>query len=120
MRRTFLGSILTIALAVPFLLAATGNVEKPEFVCMMQDMVLTKPGIAIEYQGKTYYGCCEMCRDKIKNEPQKYTQAKDPVSGKAVDKATAFIYGIDGSAYYFATKANRKAFASNPEKYLKP
>ena len=86
---------------------------------MMQDMVLTKPGIAIEYQGKTYYGCCDMCKEKIKNAPQKYTRATDPVSGKPVDKATAFIYGLDGDAYYFASESNRQAFAANPQKFVK-
>jgi YHS domain-containing protein len=100
-------------------LGASGNVDKREYVCMMQDMVLTKPGIAIEYQGKTYYGCCDMCKEKIKNAPQKYTRATDPVSGKPVDKATAFIYGLDGDAYYFASESNRQAFAANPQKFLK-
>ena len=85
---------------------------------MMQDMVLTKPGIPIHYQGKTYYGCCNMCKEKIQREPQKYTKAIDPVSGKVVDKAEAFIYGVEGDAYYFGSEANRKAFASNPQKYL--
>jgi YHS domain-containing protein len=108
--------IITLGLAVAF--AATGNVAKREYVCMMQDMVLTKPGIPIQYQGKTYYGCCNMCKEKIQKEPQRYTKAIDPVSGKGVDKAEAFIYGVEGDAYYFGSEANRKAFAANPQKYL--
>ena len=112
---TALGS--TLCLAVTF--AASGNVEKKQYVCMMQDMVLTKPGIAIQYGGKTYYGCCAMCKEKIKSEPKKYTRAIDPVSGKQVDKAEAFIYGVEGSAYYFVSESNRKTFAENPGKYLK-
>ncbi|MBI3470765.1 MAG: YHS domain-containing protein [Candidatus Solibacter usitatus] len=108
---------LVLALAV--LGAANGLAVKPELVCMMQDMVLTKPGIPIQHQGKTYYGCCQMCKDKIASDPERYTKATDPVSGKAVDKATAAIYGLEGSAYYFESKANLKTFAADPKKYLK-
>jgi YHS domain-containing protein len=110
---------LMFGLAVSLALAASGNVDKREYVCMMQDMVLGKPGIPIQFEGKTYYGCCEMCKERIKNEPQKYTKAVDPVSGKSVDKASSFIYGLEGSAYYFASDANRKAFSTDPQKYLK-
>src|SRR5438093_11926943 len=109
--------VATLCLAVAF--GASGNVEKREYVCMMQDMVLTRPGIAIQYEGKTYYGCCEMCKQKIKNEPGKYTKATDPVSKKPVDKAESFVYGIEETAYYCSSEANRKTFAENPQKYLK-
>jgi YHS domain-containing protein len=116
---TVYSAVLACSLAASIALGANGNVDKREYVCMMQDMVLTKPGIAIEYEGKTYYGCCDMCKEKIKNQPQKYTRATDVVSGKQVDKATAFIYGLEGDAYYFASEANRKVFAENPQKFLK-
>jgi YHS domain-containing protein len=108
-----------VALLVMSALAVTGNVDKKEYVCMMQDMVLGKAGIPIQYAGKTYYGCCEMCKEKIKNEPQKYTRATDLVSRKPVDKSESFIYSVDGTAYYFGSDANRKTFAANPQKYLK-
>jgi YHS domain-containing protein len=108
-----------LALLVMSALAVTGNVDKKEYVCMMQDMVLGKAGIPIQYAGKTYYGCCEMCKEKIKNEPQKYTRATDLVSRKPVDKSESFIYSVDGTAYYFGSDANRKSFAANPQKYLK-
>ena len=118
MKKFGLCAVLVAALGLAVALAATGNVAKREYVCMMQDTVLTKPGIPIQYQGKTYYGCCNMCKDKIQREPQKYTKAIDPVSGKVVDKAEAYIYGIEGDAYYFGSEANRKTFATNPQKYL--
>lgn len=117
-RNVFL-SALMMAFATTVIMAATGNIDKKEYVCMMQDMVLGKPGIPIQFEGRTYYGCCEMCKEKIKNEPQKYTKAVDPVSQKSVDKASSFIYSVDGSAYYFNSDANRKTFAANPQKYLK-
>lgn len=98
--------------------AASGDVDKREYVCMMQDMILTKPGVPIQYQGKTYYGCCEMCKEKIRIDPKKYTRSLDLVSGKLIDKSTAFIFGLNGDAYYFSSEANRKTFAANPQKYL--
>ena len=119
MKRILISLILAMTLGLSLTFGATGNVEKREYVCMMQDMVLTRPGIAIQYEGRTYYGCCEMCKQKIKNEPGKYTKATDPVSKKPVDKAESFVYGIEGTAYYFSSEANRKAFAENPQKYLK-
>jgi len=117
-RKVGLTSLLMLSL-VTLALAVTGNVDKKEYVCMMQDMVLGKAGIPIQFGGKTYYGCCEMCKEKIKNEPQKYTKATDLVSRKPVDKADSFIYSVDGTAYYFGSDANRKTFAANPQKYLK-
>jgi len=119
MKRILIVLFLMTTLCLTMAFAASGNVEKREYVCMMQDMVLTRPGIAIQHEGKTYYGCCAMCKQKIKNEPAKYTKATDPVSKKSIDKAEAFIYGIDGTAYYFGSDANRKAFADNPQKFLK-
>ena len=108
-----------LVLAVALLSAASVVATKHEMVCMMQDMVLTKPGIPIQHDGKTYYGCCQMCKDKIASDPERYTKATDPVSGKTVDKATAVIYGLEGSAYYFESKASMKTFAGNPKKYLR-
>ena len=119
LRKVALVSILLLSFFVALALAVTGNVDKKEYVCMMQDMVLGKAGIPIQFAGKTYYGCCEMCKEKIKNEPQKYTRATDLVSRKPVDKSESFIYSIDGTAYYFASDANRKTFAASPQKYLK-
>ena len=57
------------------------NIEDKKIICMMQDSVMEKPGIPIEHAGKTYYGCCSMCSEKIKSEPEKYTKALDPISG---------------------------------------
>lgn len=119
LKKVTLASVLMLALSVVMVFAVTGNVDKKEYVCMMQDMVLGKAGIPIQFAGKTYYGCCEMCKEKIKNEPQKYTRATDLVSQRPVDKAESFIYSVEGTAYYFGSDANRKTFAANPQKYLK-
>ncbi|MBI4376721.1 MAG: hypothetical protein HY549_09765 [Elusimicrobia bacterium] len=96
----------------------TGNVDKKEFVCMMQDMVMLRKGIPLTSGGKKYWGCCEMCKVKIEAEPERYTKAVDLVSGKRVDKATAHIYALEGLVYYFESKRTRSAFAASPSRYL--
>lgn len=85
-----------------------------QYVCMMNNKVFDKPQIAIEIEGKTYYGCCPMCADRLKNDVSLRT-ATDPVSGKQVDKASAVI-GADthGMTYYFESKENLDKFASGP------
>lgn len=94
------------------------NIEDKRYVCMMQDSLQVKAGTPIEISGNTYYGCCSMCAGKMKADPMKYTKAKDPVSGAAVDKTLAFIFGHEGSAYYFESEATRKQFSNNPATYL--
>lgn len=81
-------------------------------VCMMNNKLFDTPQIAIEVEGKTYYGCCPMCADKLKNNSS-LRAAIDPVSGKQVDKADAVI-GADsnGMTYYFENKENFHAYAS--------
>ena len=117
-RRALLASAL-MALGTAYVWGGSGDVDKREYVCMMQDMVLEKPGVAILYRGKTYYGCCTMCKARIEASPDEYTRSVDPVSGKTVDKASAFVYNLNGDAFYFATRANRKAFGTAPARFLK-
>lgn len=118
MKKMALPAIIVSLLSLPAAYSASGNIDRREYVCMMQDMVLTKPGIAIKYAGKTYYGCCEMCKEKIRVNPKKYTRSLDLVSRKPVDKARAYVYGLNGDAYYFSSEANRRTFAKDPQKYL--
>jgi len=84
-----------------------------KYVCMMNNAVFDKEQTAIEVEGKTYYGCCAMCADKLKNDPSA-RQATDPVSGNAVDKATAVIGDHHGKVYYFENEENFQKFASGP------
>ena len=79
-------------------------------VCMITNQLFAKEQIPIELEGKTYYGCCEMCKAQIKNNP-KSRVAIDPVSGNEVDKSEAVIGAApDGSVYYFESEENLKMF----------
>lgn len=110
----FAASIAAVEYSPP----RTGNVDRKEFVCMMQDMVMLRKGVPLTSDGKKYWGCCEMCKVKIEAEPERYTKAIDPVSGKQVDKATAHIYALEGLVYYFESKGTRATFAKSPSRYL--
>ncbi|HYH44413.1 MAG TPA: hypothetical protein VEG34_01915 [Thermoanaerobaculia bacterium] len=110
--RSALALILLAALCTgsAALLAAEPALQKVEAkkVCMVNDAVFGKDQIPVEVQGRTYYGCCEMCKGRLANDETART-AVDPVTGKKVDKAVAVIGAkADGSVLYFE---NEKTFA---------
>lgn len=83
-------------------------------VCMVNNKAFEQEQIAVSVGGKTYYGCCPMCKAMLENDPQARA-AVDPVSGKTVDKSTAVIGAdADGKTYYFESEDNLKKF--NPQK----
>lgn len=49
-----------------------------------------KAQIPVEVEGKTYFGCCDMCKTRLAQDPESRA-ALDPVSGARVDKASAVI-----------------------------
>lgn len=128
MKTFFLGLMMALATFVPAMAADNGHSQgeawlKPieaQYVCMMNNKVFDKPQMVIEVAGKTYYGCCPMCKDMLEKDAAERS-AIDPVSGKAVDKAAAII-GADseGNAYYFENQDNLKKFSSGPKPEKKP
>jgi YHS domain-containing protein len=79
---------------------------------MVNDMDMGKQQIPVEVEGRTYYGCCAMCKERLAKDASART-AVDPVSAKTVDKATAVIgRKPDGSVLYFETEANLKKYAA--------
>ena len=83
-----------------------------KYVCMVNDQFMGgKEQISIEAEGKTYYGCCDNCIDKIKNNVKNVRYAKDPLTGEQVDKASAFIVKeADDDLLYFASEENYKQY----------
>ena len=66
--------------------------------------------IAVEVEGKTYYGCCEMCKGRLTSDA-KLRSAVDPVSQKPVDKADAVIAADSkGKVFYFENDENLAAY----------
>jgi len=79
-----------------------------ELVCMVNDAFMGKKQIIVPVGEKIYYGCCEMCVDKLQNI-RELRYAMDPYSGNEVDKASAFIMlKGDGSdaVLYFESEEN--------------
>lgn len=83
----------------------------PSLVCMVNDAYMGKPQIPVPVNGKTYYGCCQGCVDKLNNEEAART-AIDPYSGKKVDKAEAYIVltNQNGTVSYFESEDNYTAY----------
>jgi YHS domain-containing protein len=74
---------------------------EPKTVCMVNEQAMGKDQIPVEVDGKTYYGCCEMCKKALADNADKRVAA-DPVTGKQVDKAKAVIAAQeDGRVWYF-------------------
>lgn len=70
-------------------------------VCMVNNQFMGRPQIPIEVDGRTYYGCCEMCKGRLGSDPSSRVST-DPVSGNTVDKAMAVIgRAADGRTLYF-------------------
>lgn len=83
---------------------------EPKKVCMVNERYMADDQIPVNVGGKTYYGCCAMCKTALAQDASKRT-AIDPVSKRPVDKAVAVI-GADkrGRVYYFENEANLRAF----------
>jgi YHS domain-containing protein len=86
------------------------KVESPKRVCMVTNKAFADDQIAVEVEGKTYYGCCEMCKGRLTSDA-KLRSAVDPVSQKPVDKAEAVIAADSkGKVFYFENDENLAAY----------
>jgi YHS domain-containing protein len=66
------------------------KVEDHKKICMVANKAFAKDQIPIEIEGRTYYGCCNMCKTMLANDATQRA-AIDPVSKKSVDKSLAVI-----------------------------
>lgn len=90
-------------------------VTDPSLVCMVNNQFMGMAQIPVEIDGKTYYGCCPMCRDRLQGDAALRT-ATDPLTLAPVDKASAVIgKTATGSALYFAKLENLHAFAQRDQ-----
>ena len=105
-------------LALTFGVAQAGDAARPELkrvetkkVCMVNNQVFEKDQIPVTVGGKTYYGCCEMCKERLSKDAAART-AVDPVTGKPVDKATAVIAAMpDGKVLYFESQETYEKYS---------
>lgn len=112
MRTRFIPVIL-----ITLLVSVAAFAEKIELVpveakkvCMVNEQVFDRDQIPVEVDGKTYYGCCEMCKKTLAENAEK-RMATDPISGKQVDKAVAVIAADENrNVYYFENEENLAKF----------
>lgn len=79
-------------------------------VCMVNDQYMGRPQIPVEVEGRTYFGCCPACKEKLEQQPAMRT-AQDPVTGEPVDKAKAIIVqDSTGNVLYFASEDTLRRF----------
>ncbi|MEY8021332.1 hypothetical protein ACA086_08385 [Muriicola sp. E247] len=82
-----------------------GSQVPNELVCMVNDAYMGKLQMPVPVNGKTYYGCCQMCV-KTLNENEQARTGIDPFSNQKVDKTEAFIVvmAVDGKVAYFESE----------------
>lgn len=88
-----------------------GDAVAPDLVCMVNDVYMGKKQLAVPFEGKTYYGCCAMCQERIPQD-KSVRYAIDPYSMKPVDKADAYIVliGHGGEVAYFENEGHYRDF----------
>jgi YHS domain-containing protein len=95
---------------VAVLPAGMTRVADVSLVCMVNDQFMGVTQIPIAVEGRTYYGCCPACKQKLADQPAART-AQDPVTGEPVDKATAVIVqDATGKVLYFANEDTLRRF----------
>lgn len=74
-----------------------------------------------EFNGLTYYFCCQGCYDKFVKDPEGRSKAKDLVCGMTPNPATTkWMLKHEGEKYYFCNEGCLKKFEAHPEHYLDP
>ena len=88
-----------------------GDQVPHDLVCMVNNAYMGKKQFEVPFEGKTYYGCCNMCVERIPVDKDARI-AVDPFSSKVVDKSEAFIVLVSaqGHVAYFENEQNYKQF----------
>jgi len=91
-----------------------GDSVPANLVCMVNNVYMGKSQLEVPFEGKMYYGCCEMCRERIPKDAV-VRAAIDPLTLEKVDKANAYIVliGDNGEVAYFKNEKNYRKFRNN-------
>ena len=86
------------------------RVEDSSLVCMVNNQYMGRPQIPVVVEGRTYFGCCEMCKGRLERD-QTARFSTDPVSGRRVDKATAVIgRDVSNRVLYFENETTYRQY----------
>jgi YHS domain-containing protein len=88
-----------------------GDQVPHDLVCMVNNAYMGKKQFEVPFEEKMYYGCCNMCVERIPVDKDARI-AVDPYSSKEVDKSEAFIVLVSaqGHVAYFENEQNYKQF----------
>ena len=87
-------------------------------VCMVNNAYMGIDQIEVLIGDKIYFGCCEMCVDKL-NSMESVRFGVDPFTGEKVDKAEAFIVlksKSTGEVLYFQSEETHQQYKKENEK----
>jgi YHS domain-containing protein len=110
-RRLVLAMLALVTFVIAAAPARAEDIKKvaSKRVCMVNNTLFDKDQIPVAVDGKTYFGCCEMCKGRLAQDAS-IRESVDPISGKPVDKAKAVIGAKpDGKVLYFESD---KTFAA--------
>lgn len=95
-----------------------GDKVPNNLVCMVNDAYMGKEQLEVLFDGKMYYGCCEMCKERIPTD-ETVRYALDPQTLSKVDKANAYIVliGDNDEVAYFENESNYKSFLKENKKF---
>lgn len=83
---------------------------KKDQICMVQKYDMEAKTTPVVLDGKTYWVCCEGCKNSITKDKKERVIA-DPVSGKIVNKADAVVgRASNGQVHFFENEKNMAAF----------
>ena len=90
--------LFVFLLAFVFVMAGGIYLQAEEMVvCPVSGKEIKKAEAKVshEYEGKTYYFCCEICKKTFIENPEKYTHKEDvvicPVGGEVMKKSEATV-----------------------------
>lgn len=105
-----LGAALGTALVLRLPPEIHGRVSDRSTVCMVTDKVFERPQLPVVVGERTYYGCCAGCVGRL-NGDRRARVARDPVTGREVDKSEAVILrGSEDQALYFENKESARRY----------
>lgn len=88
-----------------------GDHVPSDLVCMVNNAYMGEKQMEVLFETKVYYGCCEMCVERIPNDKEART-AIDPFTSKPIDKSEAYIVLTSGrgDVAYFETEQTYRQF----------
>ena len=89
------------------------GIDVPDsMVCMVSDIVKFEAIDSVVVNGKTYWGCCEKCKSKLKYNVDNTLYSMDPITGNSLNKADAIIRLTRD------IKSNKVAYFESYDSYL--